>query len=133
MAENTAPPRPTQGTVQQRFAMATHHGLRCDARGRSCIKLADVEFTLRPVDPDTGETGDAVTKLSCPRHRSEFLDDPDTWEYVSARKFIRLPNGRLRNMGFVVGSQCDDTCTSCAHKRRQTEAGDTDTSAGSAA
>jgi len=109
--------------VRARFRMADHHGLRCDSRGRKCVRLAEVEYTLRPVLED-GTLGEEVTRKCCPRHQREFRDNPN-WEWISTRKFVRLDNGRLVNPGFDRGSECiDNGCTAkdCRDKQRKDNA-----------
>lgn len=75
------------GTRANRYAKLEQIGKRCDADSH-CTRTAQVEMTMIPLNPDTGEpTGDQQDKKVCTRHRIKY-EAGSQWKIVQIRDLL---------------------------------------------
>lgn len=80
------------GTTEERYARLDRAERRCDGNNRRCVHGAVERYTLAPAkDWEAIPDAEQVTKLSCSRHRQQFINNPN---YVVLNKFRFPPAGQ---------------------------------------
>lgn len=78
------------GTTEQRYARLERDDRRCDGNNRRCPRGAVERYTLAPAQDWTAiPDASPVEKLSCSRHRQQFINNP-TYVVIKMDRFPAL-------------------------------------------